>query len=207
MPIRFARTLSAAFAVATLLGFAPDAVAGDRLRLGLRAGGFEPSNAQDSYDAVYGDTMIQVGGQFEVHTDRRLFFAATLDYGTADGETVAPTRPPVSTGIGTELTLSPLHLTAAWLLRPRDRAWNLYLGAGPSLLAWSETSDIGDTSASDIGASAVFGLRRELRSWSVGGELRWSTFPNALPDEGLAARFGEDDLGGFGLHLVALYRL
>jgi hypothetical protein len=201
-----------AFAAAlsiTLLGLgASSAAAQDRLRLGLRLGAFEPSNAQDTYDAVYGDTMTQIGGQLEWHTRGRLFYAVSIDYGTVDGSLGAPPTPPQ--GIDTELTLMPVHVTATWFLRPRESSWNVYAGLGPSLLIWEESVDFAgvgleDTSETDVGASAVLGLRKPFNRFSLSGELRWSTFPNALDSD--TNPFGEDDLGGLGVAVVGLWTL
>ncbi len=207
------RSLRLPVVTALVLGLAclavPTPVAAGEFAAGLRAGVFEPTNAQDSYDAVYGGTMSQIGVQLEYHTRGRLFFEATYDRGSVNGETVAVVPgggPPIPTGIDTELKLAPLHVTIAWLFRPRSSAWNVYAGAGPSVLYWSETSALGDRSTSDSGASAVVGVRRNLAKWAFGGELRYSSFPNALGDSGVAGVFHEDDLGGFGLHALALYR-
>lgn len=202
---RLAVALALTLAVAATVAAGP-AAAADRFQLGLRLGGFEPSNSPDSYDAVYGGTMTQAGVQFEVHTARRLFFQATLDYGSGKGERVDLVDGRFEpNGLGTTLKLTPLHLTAAWLFRPRDAGWNAYAGLGPSLLAWSEDDDFDHTSATDTGASVVLGLRKPFRTWSLGGELRWSTFPNAL-DGRLPDLLGEGDLGGLGLHVLGLYR-
>ena len=199
--------IAAAGALAGLLTLATPAAAGDRFELGLRLGGFEPANSQDTYDAVYGGTMTQLGAQFEVHTARRIFFQATFDYGTADGELVFPVDGRFEpTGVDSTLKIAPLHLTAAWLFRRRGAAWNAYAGLGPSVLRWSEETDFDDRSASDFGGSAVLGIRKPFATWSLGGEIRWSTFPGALGDEGLADLLGEGDLGGFGLNAFALYR-
>jgi hypothetical protein len=203
------RPALAAVLLLTLLGLgATPAAAQDRLRLGLRLGAFEPSNSQDSYDAVYGDTMTQIGGQLEWHTQGRLFYAVSIDYGTVDGSLRAPPTPPQ--GIDTELTLMPVHVTAAWFLRPRESSWNVYAGLGPSLLIWEESVDFAgvgleDTSETDLGASAVLGLRKPFDRFSLSGELRWSTFPSALDEE--TNPFGDDDLGGLGVAVVGLWKL
>ena len=201
-----ARWAAVAF-LAGLLTAATPASAGDRFELGLRFGGFEPSNSQDTYDAIYGGTMPQLGVQFEVHTARRIFFQAAFDHGSVDGGLVFPVDGGFEpTGTDSTLTLTPLHLTAAWLFRRPGAAWNAYAGLGPSVLFWSEKSDFDERSSSDFGGSAVVGLRKPFTSWSLGAEIRWSTFPGALGDEGLADLLDEGDLGGFGLNAFALYR-
>ena len=181
---------------------------------GLRAGLFDMTNSPDAYDAVFGDPMPRLGAQLELDALRRWRFALTLDYGTVDGERVLLTDPPRGTGVDEELTTLPLHLTAAWRFRPRA-AWDAYLGAGPSLLDWEDESEGTSEGGTDTGGSVVLGLRRQRPSppgvrrpggWEWGGELRWSTFPGALPDEGAAGFFDEDDPGGLSLTFVALRR-
>lgn len=181
---------------------------------GVRGGLFDMTNSADAYDAVYGDLMPRIGGQLELDRWRRLRFALTLDYGQVDGERVLLTDPPRGSGVDAELTMLPVHLTAAWRLRPFSR-WDWYLGAGPSLLDWEDESAGESSSGTDFGGSVVLGLRRQPRApavgarplgWQLGGELRWSTFPDALPDGGVAGFFDEDDPGGLSLTFVALRR-
>jgi hypothetical protein len=62
-----------------------------------------------------------------------------------------------------------------------------------------------DTSETDLGASAVLGLRKPFDRFSLSGELRWSAFPSALDSE--TNPFGEDDLGGLGVTVVGLWTL
>lgn len=173
---------------------------------GFRAGAFDMVNSPDSYDAVYGDLMPRVGGHLEMDRGRRLRFTLSLDYGQVDGERVILGAGGV--GIDQELTLAPLHLTAAWRFRPQ-RPWVPYLGIGPSLLWWEDSSAFGSESGNDVGGSAVLGLRRQGGGpWDLGGELRWSTFPDALPTDGpgVTAAFGEDDPGGLSLTVLAVRR-
>jgi hypothetical protein len=172
---------------------------------GLRAGLFDMVNARNAYDAVFGEPMPQVGVQVEADWRRRWRFAASVDLGRVDGERVFLTDPPRGTGIDEELTLVPVHLTAAWRFRPRQ-TWDVYAGLGPSFLSWKDETDFDSESGSDLGGSVVAGLRRQppAASWRFGGELRWSTFPGALPDGGAARFFEEDDPGGLSLTLLAL---
>lgn len=174
---------------------------------GVRAGLFEMVNSPDAYDAVFGDPMPRIGLQIEADRRSRWRFAASLDIGRVDGERVLLTDPPRSVGIEEELTMIPLHLTAAYRFRPQQ-AWDLYAGLGPSLLHWTDETDFDSESGTDAGGSVVVGARRQPPAgrWRFGGELRWSTFPGALPDGGAAGFFGEDDPGGLSLSLLALRR-
>jgi hypothetical protein len=175
-----------------------------RWALGLRLGLFDMTNAADSYDAIYGDPMPQVGIQVE-RDWRRWRFDLAADWGEVDGERAFPTVPPFGTGIDETLTLLPVHLTAAYRFRPGSR-WDVYAGAGPSYLSWEDESDFASASGSQVGGSALLGLRRQGRrgGWEVGAEVRWSTFPGALPDAGFAGLFNEDDPGGLALTVVGL---
>ncbi|HEX2251732.1 MAG TPA: hypothetical protein VHQ65_00520 [Thermoanaerobaculia bacterium] len=176
--------------------------------VGARLGAFDMVNAADSYDAVFGEPMPQIGLAAEVDFRHRWRLALSIDYGTVDGEQVILADPPLGTGIDEELTLVPVHLTLAWRLRPRAR-WGGYVGAGPSFLSWKDESELGTNSGTDFGASLAAGLRRTKPAspWAWGAELRWSTFPNALPDTGTAGAFGEDDPGGLAITVTALRRL
>lgn len=191
-----------------------------RWGLGVRGGLFEMTNSPDAYDAIFGDPMPRIGAQLELDWQPRWRLAATLDYGQAEGERVLLTDPPRGTGVNEDLRMMPLHLTAAWRLRPFSR-WDWYVGAGPSLLDWESESAGASSGSTDPGASIVLGLRRLSEPvtppgtiavgprpgrWHLGGELRWSTFPDALPDAGVARFFDEDDPGGVSLTFVALRR-
>lgn len=172
---------------------------------GLRAGLFEMVNAADAYDAVFGDPMPRIGAQIEADRRARWRFAASVDYGRVEGERVLLTDPPRGTGIDEDLTMVPLHLTAAYRFRPQA-PWDVYAGLGPSLLYWRDETDSDSESGTDPGGSVVVGLRRRPPGgrWRWGGELRWSSFPGALPAGGVAGFFDEDDPGGLSLSFLAL---
>lgn len=213
-------TLARAFAAAILLALAvaapasaqlPEPPSGERppreLRAGLRLGAFEMINSPDSYDAVYGDPMVMLGGQLEWQVLPRWVLALTLDYGKVDGEWALPADPPIKTGIDETLTYVPLHLSLAWRV-DRGGDWAVHLGAGPSLLLWEADAGISSADGSEVGGHLLVSLRQLRPRWSFGGELRWSAFPDAASEGGLSITelYGEDDLGGLSLHLVALRR-
>lgn len=174
--------------------------------LGARLGAFDMINSSESYDAVYGSAMPQAGIAVELELRHRLRFALTYDYGQVDGEQVLPTRPPRGTGIDETLTYQPLALTASWVLNPAAR-WRFALGLGATLLTWKDEGGTRSASGSDPGAQLVAGLDRDLGRWRLGGELRYSTIPDAIGEAGVSKVFGEDDLGGIALHLTAMWRL
>ena len=171
---------------------------------GLRLGLFDMINAADSYDAIYGDPMPQIGGQVERQRGH-LRYALSLDYGTVSGERVLLTSGgPTGTGVGQDLTLVPLHLTAAWRFNPTAR-WEWSAGLGPSLLSWSQSGGGDSDSGTQFGASLLLALRRQAARWDLGAEARWSTFPGAFDtDRGVTAYYDEDDPGGLALTVIAL---
>jgi len=176
-------------------------------RLGGRLGAFDMVGSKDSYDAVYGKPMPQLGLEVEVELARRWLLSLAWDHGEVDGEQVLPTNPPRGTGVGTTLTYQPLALTAAVILNPAS-SWGVYVGGGAIWLDWEEKGAVRGASDTATGGHAVLGVRRRnVRRWDLGGELRYSTLPGAAGGAGIAAFFGEDDLGGLSLHFVALYRL
>lgn len=186
-----------------------DGVHRRELLWGARLGGFEMINSEDSYDAVFGDPMPMLGLQLDWRWRRKWVLEATVDYGEVDGERVLLADPPVGTGVDETLTYVPVHVTASWSFYQAD-PWELRVGAGPSLLWWEDDSDLpGDIDATEdgteIGASALLSLRRAFPAWTFGGELRWSTYPDAAGDAGVTEFFDEDDLGGISVHLVALW--
>jgi len=185
----------------------PAAAAGPGVawRLGLRLGAFDMINSSDSYDAVYGEPMPQLGIALEAQV-RRWLIGLTWDHGEVDGEQVLPSRPPRSTGVGETLTYRPLSLTAAWVINPEAR-WRWHVGAGATLLDWEDEGASRSADGSDTGGHVVGGVRRDRRGWTFGGELRWSTIPDAVGEAGITRFFGDDDLGGVALHVVALYRI
>jgi len=199
-PLRF----GIAFALA--LAAAAPAAAGPSWHLGLRAGTFEPT-ASETYDALWGETMVQLGVQVDARFERGWFVALSVDRGEADGELVAPgPSGPIPTGEPTTLTLTPIHLTVGGIAR-RDRPWSLYFGGGPSLLQWEDDNAIAPEDRTDSGFHGVAGVRRSFARAGVAAEARWSSIPDALGEGGVSAAFGEDDLGGLALNLVLSFRL
>lgn len=199
------KTIATAAAVLLLALAAPAAApaqeADRELRLGFRLGAFEMVNSPDSYDAVYGDPMPLLGGHLEGRVWRRLFLQASLDYGQVDGERAFP-----ALGLDSKLTYIPLHTSASWRFTgpPEPGRWEVRAGLGPSFLSWEDDGGVSSADGTEVGANAVLSALRLGRRWHFGGELRWSTFPDAVGDAGVTKLFDEDDLGGLSVSFLAL---
>jgi hypothetical protein len=202
---RSARGLGAAV---LLLAAAAPAAAGASWHLGVRAGAFEPQQAADTYDALYGGTMLLVGVQAEARFARGWYLALSVDRGDADGELVGvgPGGGLVPIGEPTDLTMMPIHLTVGGVVGG-GRPWSFYYGGGPSLLRWKEDNAVAPQDESDDGFHAVAGVRRAFGRAEAAAEARWSTIPDALGEGGVSQRFGEDDWGGLALHAVVAFRI
>ncbi len=173
--------------------------------LGLRVSGFEMVNSADSWDAVYGGTMTQPGVSFELRSKSRWYLSLSADQGDVDGEQVVFLPEPQGTGTTTNLELAPIRLTAGRIFRG-ESPWSVFVGLGPELVRWEESSEIGSTSASDFGYHATAGLRRNLGRFGLDLSLTYSTVPDAL-ESGAAALLGEDDLGGLTVTLGGAWQL
>lgn len=178
-----------------------------RWDIGVRFSSLVSVNAKNSYDAVFGGTMTRYGAQIEFRPRAHFLLSLAAETGSKTGERVLPTRPPISTGVSEKLTLSPVHLSAAWVFHPEAQvSW--YAGAGPTFLNWKDESAGESNSGSNTGAHIVGGVRWQSSGrWSLGGEARYSTVPNAVGDAGISKFYNEDDLGGFSISLMGLWRI
>jgi hypothetical protein len=80
------------------------------------------------------------------------------------------------------------------------------VGGGWSSYRYTETSEFADPGEEVHerygGFHLLGGAEVQVLQWlSVGGEVAWSRVPNALGDSGVAADFGEDNLGGTSLRV------
>jgi hypothetical protein len=104
-----------------------------------------------------------------------------------------PPRPP-----GTPRTKQPARTAPA--ARPCAPKVIPYVGGGLSLYKYTETSELADATE-DVderftGFHLLGGAEVRVHRWiAVGGEIGWSSVPDAL-DGGVAAAFDEDNLGG-----------
>lgn len=178
-----------------------------RWDVGLRLSSLVSINAKDSYDAVFGGAMMRYGAQIEFRPTDHFLLSLAGETGSKTGERVLPTRPPIRTGVAEKLTLTPIHLSVAWIFHPEANV-NWYAGLGPTFLNWKDSSAGDSNSGSDTGAHLVGGVRwQSAGRWSVGGEVRYSTVPNAVGNAGITKFYNEDDLGGLSLSLMTLWRI
>lgn len=110
-------------------------------------------------------------------------------------------------GIGTEVTMTPLEVTAGWRFRPRFGARvRPQFGIGYTRLRYQETADFaqdGDNvDESFNGFHIVGGAEVRLARWvGVTGEVGWTSVANAIGTGGASQAFDEDNLGGTSLRL------
>ena len=175
--------------------------------IGVRAGNFELTEIDRTYDAIYGgDTFTLIGLDLELQIRKHFLVALAWESGSVDGQRVIPTTPPIQTGIKDELSLEPMHFTVGWLFRA-DKPLQIHVGAGLTFLSFDNKSLGRTESHSEQGNQFVVGARRSFNRFSVGVEVRQTSVPDAVGRDGLSAIFNEDDLGGFGTHIVLRYKV
>jgi hypothetical protein len=125
-----------------------------------------------------------------------------------DGERVfvTDTKEVFPLGIPTEVTMTPLEITAGWRFRNLFGPVTPHLGAGYTSLKYEETAEFAqsgdDVSERYGGFHVVGGAEVRLHRW-VGllAEAAWTSVADGLGDAGASKVFGEDNLGGTSLRL------
>jgi len=171
-----------------------------RYFLGAQIGLFEPTGFADSFDAVYGGSLVPLGVRFEVGGPRWFASLAAAQM-EADGERVVLVPQPVGTGVATELTLRPFRFTVARRFRDAG-AWRPYVGGGLTVLDWRESTSFETVSDISHGYHALGGAARQRGRWRWGGEVVASRV-DVGSNAGLLEQFGEDDLGGVEIAVYA----
>ena len=165
--------------------------------------------ASESFDAVL-DTSSGVifGGGAEVGLPwGGLYFGVGAWRFSEEGERVFVSGSEVfRLGIPLTIEVTPIEVTGGWRFKNVSPRFVPYVGAGWSSYAYKETSDFADAgdnvddrfSGFHILGGAEFKLTRWL---GVGGELAWTTVPDALGTGGASRAFDETDLGGVSYRL------
>ena len=109
-------------------------------------------------------------------------------------------------GIPLTIEVTPIEVTGGWRFKNISPRFVPYAGAGWSSYAYKETSDFADP-GEDVderfsGFHILGGAEFKLTRWlGIGGELAWSTVPDALGAGGASRAFDETDLGGTSYRL------
>jgi hypothetical protein len=140
-----------------------------------------------------GPAYIEIGARRFAKHGERVF--------VTDGGQVFPL------GIDTEVTMTPLEVTAGWRFRPRfGTRVRPQVGIGYTRLRYQESADFAqdgdDVDASFNGFHVAGGAELRLARWvGVTGEVAWSSVANAIGAGGASQAFNEDNLGGTSLRL------
>ncbi len=181
-------------------------------RFGFRGYGdlsYQWFRASDSFDAILdrnaapffggggqvhiGPIFVDVGLQRFEDTGERAF--------VFDGEVFR-------LGIPNRITMTPLVVTAGYRFSRGARTVP-YVGGGIGSLKFQETSDFADPDENVderfTSYHAVAGAEYAVSRWFfLAGEVRYAAVPDAVGAPGIAAAFGESDLGGFSVAVKVL---
>jgi hypothetical protein len=162
-------------------------------------------SASQSFEAVSGSrTGLVVGGGVDVLLRPTIAVTARVARLRKEGERVfvfnGETFP---LGIPSTITLTPLEVGAAYRFPNARSRLTPYVGGGIGWHRYSETSDFAEANESVqetfTGYHVLGGAEFRMLGWlSASGEAQWTSIPNALGGDpnGVAAEFGERDLGG-----------
>jgi hypothetical protein len=165
--------------------------------------------AADSFDAVMGSssgTMLGGGAEVGLPFGGLYVGVAAWRY-KEDGERVFVSGSEVfPLGIPLTVQVTPIEITGGWRFRNLSRRFIPYAGAGWSSYGYKETSsfaeDIENVDERHTGFHILAGADVRLTTWlGVGGEVVWSSVPDALGTGGASEAFGETDLGGTSFRL------
>ena len=165
--------------------------------------------ASDTFESVVGaDSGRLLGGGVEVGLPLGgLFVGIGGSQYKADGSRVFVTSNRVFTlGIPTQITVSPIDVTAGWRFRQLSRRVVPYVGGGWSSYRYEESADFAapgeNTNERYSGYHVLGGVDLRITRWiGLGGEYVWTRIPDALGTDGAAAFFNESDLGGSSLRV------
>lgn len=170
--------------------------------------------AQDSFEAVLDTRSGPIfGGGVQVRLPWNLYAEVGGSRFRQDGERVfvGPNREVFRLGIPTTITITPIEFTGGYRYRPclrnprmrtcQPSRFAAYGGGGLTVMRYEEVSDFAgpDENLNEWfrGFHVVGGADYQLQRWvAVGGEVAWSSVPDAFGETGAAAALGDDNLGG-----------
>jgi len=176
--------------------------------VGLRLGHFEPINASDSYDAVYGSGALLYGLLWDWQVRDAWVIEGEYHHFDKSGERVNLAGDTwVGNGIGEDLTYDAFLATAKYHFR-RDAGTRPFLGAGLGFYLIDVSSAVGGDSFNNLGYHFTAGaLFMAEKKFNITAEVRWSLIPGVLGDNpnSVSAYYGESDAGGLAIAVGLLY--
>lgn len=165
--------------------------------------------ASESFEAVLGSSTGPIfGGGAEVGLPfGGLYVGIGASRFKQDGERVFVSGSDVfPLGIPLTVQITPLEITGGWRFRNISPRVVPYAGGGWSSYAYKETSDFADESenVSDrfSGFHILAGAEYRATRWlGIGGEVVFTSIPDALGGGGASERFDETNLGGTSYRL------
>lgn len=194
--------VAAAVTVVTLL--ATPANAQDFMVRGFADLGSHTFTASESFEAVTGKPGgLVFGGGGEIVLPQRIFASVRMSRFRETGERVFVFEDEVfRLGIPVTLTVTPIELTGGYRFDFGQRVVP-FAGGGIGWHRYEESSDFAedgeDVRDTHTGYHVLGGVEVRLARWlGIASEAQWTTVRDALGGDpnGVAAHFGESDLGG-----------
>lgn len=166
-------------------------------------------DAAQSFDAIFGSSSgTIVGGGAEVGLPwGGLYVGVGAWRFNADGERVFVSGSEVfPLGIPLSVEITPVEVTGGWRFKNLWSRFVPYAGAGWSSYAYTETSEFAaageDVDERFNGWHILGGAEFRIARWlGIGGEIAFSSVPDALGAGGASGAFDETDLGGTSYRL------
>jgi hypothetical protein len=167
-------------------------------------GGYFGLAASNSASAVFDSTGAPTfGGAARLTFWRGAFVSIGGATFSREGERVfvaAPNAAVQKLGFGLTMRTSPLFATAGYRLR-HGSTLVPYVSAGVAITRYSESSEVTgesfDQQFTKTGFTGAVGLEAGRGLFRVGGEVGYTTVPNAIGSAGVSKVYGEDDIGGW----------
>lgn len=165
--------------------------------------------ASDSFETVLGSNRGTLfGGGGEVVLAPGIFAQVRVSRFQRDGERVFVfENEAFPLGIDTTVRVTPIEVSGGYRFA-RTRRVVPYVGAGLGWHRYEETSEFADddenVDETHRGYHLLGGAEVRLARWlGVGGEVQWTTVPDALGQDpnGVSAAYDETNLGGVGVRI------
>jgi hypothetical protein len=178
---------------------------------GIAFTGISLFGSADTFEAVLGSSRGPLFGGGLNLTERFAFVQVAAWRYSKDGERVfvGPGDEVFPLGIPARVEVTPLEISGGWHIRGLSRAFLPYVGGGVTVLWYEETSDFADAGENVderfTGYHLLGGIEVRLhRLIGLGGEVAWTSVPDAIGDGGASAAFDEDNLGGTSVRIKVI---